>query len=404
MGLKVLRIALTALAVIITAAVMFFARECPLDFPQYYAAGKLFVGGRAPDIYKLDKLAVFEHEAFPKMPVHHEAFPEMPADPIPFWYPPFSVPYFAWLALFSPAASIWMWEILSLTALGASLWLMRKSFALSTNTIIWAAIAVALSGPCAHALVLGQLAFFLLLALSLAIYGLKTENPAAAIIGLTILAMKPNIALPIYIFLLGARRYKLLLQVMAAGVVLVAFSLLTEGVQTYQAYLDVLKYVAGSNRILGLDSCATLQAQILRLIPAESAIVSKFSYALWALVLGGLFWLGNRFRQSPKWLEVGLVAGLPLGLVTAPYLHPYDLLLLVPSFLMFTTMTFQLRLPKDRSVVWISLGALFFVLAYSPIYKAHLQFHVHVWALLAYSAIFIWTVLRNTAQLRKVGT
>jgi hypothetical protein len=416
MAIKFYRIILASVAVIIIGTALFFARECPLDFPQYYAAGKLFVLGRAPEIYQLDKIAAFEHASFPKMPVHHEAFPNFPADPIPFWYPPFAAPYFSWLALFSPAASVWAWEILSLISLGVSLWLLQKAFSLSKTTMMWAAIVIALSGPCAHALVLGQPTFFLLLALSLAIWGLKgQENGAstspvsrrhaiAAVVGLAILSMKPNIALPIYMFLFGARRYRLLAQVVGAGVGLLAFSLLTEGVATYQSYFEALKYVAAGDRIVGLDGCVTIQAQLLRLLPEHKFIIGKLTYGLWALVLAVIFWIGNRFRQSDKWLETGLVAAIPLGLVTAPYLHPYDLMLWVPSFLAFCTMPFTVRIPKDRLLLALSGAALFFALVYSSIYKAHPQLHVHVWALLAYAALFTGTVLRNSAQFCKSGT
>src|SRR5208283_1780530 len=90
-----------------------------------------------------------------------------------------------------------------------------------------------------------------------------------------------------------------------------------------------------------------------------------------------------------KWLEYGLVAAMPLGIVSALYCYYYDLLVLAPTALLLIT-EFEPELPPVGILLGM-MGGLAFMLPFSIfihfewIMKGH-QINPHFLILLAFAA------------------
>jgi hypothetical protein len=89
----------------------------------------------------------------------------------------------------------------------------------------------------------------------------------------------------------------------------------------------------------------TLRGQLLRLellpsmqaIPHMGTLITVTTVLFYAAACGFSFWLARRSRKLDKALELGVLATIPLTVVTSFHCHSYDLLLLVPTILMLFT-------------------------------------------------------------------
>lgn len=386
-------IIVVALAVTIDAA--YLCWQAATDFSQYYLAAKLYTSGQTVTLYDPRQLSDLEHKYFPSMPVRHQNFPELPADPIPFWYPPYAIPVFAWLALFSPYAAMYVWTCLGLVALLFSFVVLHKAFGVSKKalTSLWCLIAV--TGPYVQAIILGQPIFFILLAFCLSIYGFKSNRMWLATLGLCFMVPKPTLALPVVAFLLGAGRYKVVFGAVCFGVLLLVVSFLTTQPETYPKYLELMAYAAKRREIHGLWGHLTLNGQLTRLFPAFQSSFSILVYAAYGMALLYIGWLGWRFRRSRNWLEAGLIGGLPLVLLASPYCHPYDLLILLPAVCCYDAARFMPLFRFEREVLLISFLVLFVFLIYTSIYFAKVPINVHFLWYAAFAGILTAHVIKN---------
>jgi hypothetical protein len=390
--------ALLLCALAVTLYCLWGARACPFDFPQYYCASRLYLSGQSAAIYDEARLGALEHQLFPQMPVTHKYFKDLPADPSPMLYPPYSIPILAGLALLPQSAAMTCWGILGVVSLLGSLILLGKAFAVRMQSLVWIFSVVALTGPCAQAIVLGQPIFFFLLALSAAVYGMKTQRNWLAVLGLSVLLIKPPLAVPILLYLLGARRYRILLGVAACGLALLVLSVISEGAQTYQSYLDLLRYAANHPETMGISGGLTVRSQIVRIFPQATLAAIIVSAPLYLVALGACYCAGRVFSRSQHWLEAGLMAALPIGLVTSLYLHPYDLLIALPSAFAFATARLDVRIPYEREWLLAAFALLFVFFFYSPIYFSGWAINPHVVFFMLFAAITSAAAWRNRAQ------
>jgi Glycosyltransferase family 87 len=373
------------------------ARACPFDFPQYYCASRLYLSGQASVIYDEARLGALEHQLFPQMPITHKYFKDLPADPSPMWYPPYAMPFLCLLAILPQSIAMVGWSISGVASLLGSLILLGKAFEIRFNSLVWIFSVVALSGPCAQAIVLGQPIFFFLLGLSAAVYGIKKERTWLAVAGLSLLLAKPPLVVPILLFLLGAKRYRILLGVAACGVGLLLLSVVTEGAHTYQSYLDLLKYASNHPETMGMTGGLTVRSQILRILPQATGESLILSVPLYISALASSYMAGRVFGSSQHWLEAGLMAALPISLVTAPYLHPYDLLITLPSAFAFATAKLDVRLPYERELLLLAYAFLFVFFIYSPIYFSGWALNPHLVFFLIFAITTTCAVWRNRA-------
>ncbi|MFX9097196.1 hypothetical protein ABTN72_19325, partial [Acinetobacter baumannii] len=79
-------------------------------------------------------------------------------------------------------------------------------------------------------------------------------------------------------------------------------------------------------------SC-TLRGQLYRIFPNQKELMHYISLAFLIPSLVVFFLVGVKARKLENWLECGLVAVMPLGIVSSLYCYYYDLLILAPTAL-----------------------------------------------------------------------
>ncbi|MBI4534186.1 MAG: DUF2029 domain-containing protein [Candidatus Melainabacteria bacterium] len=291
------------------------------DLPEYYAASRMMLEGQGALIYKLDNLGA----------VQHMLYPSMAERIVGLYIPPIALPWLLPLGWLEPAIAPIVWMLVQIVAVAASLLILRKIFALSSKAVLWLWAVLSISGPLYESLRIGQLAPLLLLGFSLAIMALKNNRPFLGSLALSALLLKPQELAPFLVYLVGARRYKVISYLIVLTVGLCGASLLLIGVDGYKNYLDLLSSSVANTLWMQSELSATVRGQLLRFFPEQKVLVTQISSVILVGVLALIFCLGRRESCKVRWLEVGLATAFPLGLITSLHCHDYDLLLLAPS-------------------------------------------------------------------------
>jgi hypothetical protein len=123
-----------------------------------------------------------------------------------------------------------------------------------------------------------------------------------------------------------------------AIIILSILSLLIVGPSGYQNYLSLIQSPESLSHMQP-ELTPTLRGQLLRLeyvfpaIGQSKGIISVVTLAVYAMAIGFSFWLGGKAQKMERPIEVGVLASLPLTVVTSFHCHSYDLLLLTPTLL-----------------------------------------------------------------------
>jgi hypothetical protein len=328
-----------ALAPIVPAVLIFQSRLYfgqINDLPEYYASARMMLSGQGAGIYDLALLAAAQHELFP----------EMGQRVVGLYVPPFSAPLLVPVGLLPAGAAYAVWTSVLVSALVLSVFFLRAAFGLSVVQTLWLFAVLSLSGPAFESVRIGQLAPLLLLALSGALLALKGDRPLLAGFLLGVLLLKPQQLAPMVAYLLGCRRYRPLIGLVASGIVLVVLSLPLLGPAGYDNYWRLVSGSVEHTFSMQPELNPTARGQLLRIFPEAKGAVTLLAGALSICSLAGIAALGARLRQASWWLEAGLIAAVPLGLVTSLHCHDYDLLLLVPTVAALARSALRLNLPR----------------------------------------------------------
>jgi hypothetical protein len=198
---------------------------------------------------------------------------------------------------------------------------------------------------------------------SAALWALKNNRPYLAAFALSGLLCKPQEILAFLVFLVGARRYKTVGALAAIGLVLMAIAYLLIGKEGFANYSELIKNSVTDTRFLVSDISCTLRGQLYRFFPTHRLESHYLSVAVLVPSMLACLWIGDQLRRSEKWLEYGLVAVMPLGIVSALYCYYYDLLILVPTALLLM-IVFEPELPPVGILAGM-LGGLVYMLPFS---------------------------------------
>ncbi|MBI4533189.1 MAG: DUF2029 domain-containing protein [Candidatus Melainabacteria bacterium] len=287
------------------------------DFPNYYAAAKMMASKSGALIYQPSQLQATENKFFP----------QLDGRMVPVNLPPFSLPLLLPLALVPPQAALAGWQILLILALATSFIALQHMFNLSNRATVYLGALVAVSGPAWEAIRHCQIAPFLLVSFLACLNALVQSKFVIAALALTPWLLKPHELLPFLLFLLGARKYLFLGYFFLISCF---FGLISSFVLGQSAYTNYLAFAPSSWEITDFVN-PTIRGQLLRYLGAVTPVALSLSTLIWILALLGLFWCGSRFKDHTSWVGYATLVSMPIGLVTAPHCHNYDLLLLLPS-------------------------------------------------------------------------
>ena len=281
-----------------------FSRPYGSDFAAYYALALIGIDRGWDKLYDLDE----QRRMWTAL------------GPLPF-YPNAQTPVTAYLvapftALPLPVA-YGLWSLLTVVLLLACWWLLAPGRGL----VKAAHLTVPLSFlPTGLALYLGQIDFVVIAALTAAFVALRAGREATAGLALVLIAVKPQLAIlvPFALLLRGHRRT---FAWWAAGSALllavVVVTVTPSGISAYLLRMSTSARVVGPWQIqANLTVAGLLDYSALGWI-AAAALSAAALVAVW------------RRREEP--LEITFVASLLGSMLLAPFLHAYDLVVLVPA-------------------------------------------------------------------------
>jgi hypothetical protein len=198
-----------------------------------------------------------------------------------------------------------------------------------SQSVLFAIAGSFLFFPSFYSVLNGQDTAFLLLGAVCWLTGVIYKNDLFAGLGLSLMTVRPHIALALAIPFLFQRR-KVLVYFLAGAGLLAAFSLLLLGEKGVQDFIKILS-ISAEGKWYGMNEAGmfNLVGLLSRILPTQSDLIRVLG---WIVYFGGLLALCLLWRNYPL-DEKGLGLAILLVLFTAPHLHFHDLaLLLIPIF------------------------------------------------------------------------
>jgi hypothetical protein len=346
------------------------------DLPEYYAGAKLLLHNEAGKIYNLPAFYEVQKQLFPSL-----------ARGIGLFLPPLAVPLLVPIAALPLGTAPQVWTaILSVATVGA-LFLIARYFGLQRQGLAWMLGLAMLSGPVIEGVRIGQLAPLLILALAAFMWFARANRVIGAGLAIAFFVLKPQQMFPMAIFLIGNRKYRLLGIAAAAVIALTLISLPLFGID---GYIQYVKTVSDKSNLVAMqpELNATLRGQMMRFFGTQSSVPTIIGLAGLLCSAAYAFFIGNRFKGSPRWIDAALVGVMPLGLVTSMHCHDYDLVLLIPCIVAVAALAFQ---QKNRFAFAALLFAVPFLqpfyadIHYTMLLKQNSLINLHFIALLLLS-------------------
>jgi hypothetical protein len=300
-----------------------------VDYLAHYSAGYIFRYVSPERLYDLDLQLHIQESIASSYRVTRYYY---------YNHPPILAGILGWVTTKNYNASYFRWVLVLIVFHLASLsilsYLMRR-FQWKTEELRILGISGLLFGPVFIACLKGQDSTFLLLGVSLWIFGLLTDRDRVAGLGLALAVIRPQIALVLALPFLFKRR-KVWWWFVAWGLILLAYSYLMVGAKGLEGFFQVLLF-SGQGTGIDVDKMVTLMGAILRLFsdinPRLFHIIGYGGYGLSILFLCFL-WARSR---ALEFKHIGLA--ILLSMVFSPHMHEHDLsLLLIPALGAATTL------------------------------------------------------------------
>ena len=325
------------------------------DFIAFYAAGRIAQNEGPGHVYDLDLQRHYEEQVV--------GFAILPEHISPYLHPPFVVPIAQLVSGDNFIFSFILWNLVMLAFLvGGTIPLLSLFWeGLDRKEKMILLASILLFYPSFVSLINGQDSAILYLGGCLWLVGLLKKKDWLAGLGLTIMAVRPHIALPLALPFLFRRRevwWWFLLDACLLGGLTLAYA----GVQGTAGFLQILLVSGGGvNYHTGEINMLNLIGLLERLLPAVSPNhIRWFGWGAYAASLISLCVLWAR-RQQLGEKEFSLA--VLLSLFTAPHFHFHDfVLLIVPIACLMLTLRRELYMPAKNAVLLpliISLALLF---------------------------------------------
>ena len=239
-----------------------------------------------------------------------------------FLYPPLYPPPLAWFvapfAALPFAMGYALWNVLLAAALLVTWWLAVPP---TSRLVRLGHLAFAVALPAvAFGLLLGQVVIVVAAAVSISWWLVRHNRPLAAGLVLSLIAVKPQLALMLPVTLLVAGQSRAFLGWAAGSLVMLCAALATIGFGGLQTYAVLL---AGSGHYLG---AMMVYPQLTLPGLLGSGFAATVAQGLVMTVVLGLVW-----RRRGSGLEFPFAAGLCASLLIASFLHPQDVAVLLPA-------------------------------------------------------------------------
>lgn len=297
--------------------------EVGFDFRYIWVAGKLWSAGKSP--YGPDFIFTFDELIHALRPISH------------FWvYPPYWLPIAVPLGVLPFAFAAKLWGALNIGFVVSAAWLFSRSrgialaFVLAGLTLVDASVL---------AIWYGQTSLIVLIGSSLLLWSTEAKHKtAAATAALVLLALKPNVGVFFFIFMMLRRRFGVVIGAACALVLLCIPTILLFDFREFTAFFHALSQYNAPQTEANLPANMTGAVNLLSLAMPDSAarLISLIA------MLGSTVALGLAARAGSE--STRLMGMIVATLVFVP-LHDYDLSLLVLPLLWVGSKDRRLTIP-----------------------------------------------------------
>ena len=295
-----------------------------LDFVSFYTAGRIARIGDWSNVYDMQRELTIQNSI---------AGESLPMDEfLPYNHPPLLLPFQAWMAVddYSQAFLYWIF-IRGLLILIAGFWIFRMVRRLGWDCFSswFFTIECLLFYPVFIGLIKGQDTSLALLGLVVCLSGLVRSNDMESGLGLSLLLIRPQLALPLSLPFIFKRR-KIWWWFLAGAVLLGLYSVL---MVKWQGVLDFLNQLAisANGEMVAIHSFAmyNLKGMLIRSFPVlETTVIPVITWAAYLLTIVIIcVWWARSTDIHPRQFGLAVI----LVLFVSPHLHHHDLaLLLIP--------------------------------------------------------------------------
>jgi hypothetical protein len=336
----------------------------------FYVAGHLTANRRSSELYPQSDAQSFIDSPFDN--AAHALLPHLPKTTTgAYMYIPLVAGFFAPFSLIDPNIALFLWQTLSVLALGLSCFLLSRLTAVKTSEAFFLSFLYA---PVFLTLWAGQLGLGLgLLPLCIGYFLLLRERPLAAGLVWSLLLLKPQYFFAAAFVGLACAvrgRYRTLVGMSFGVIALVSLTIAAFSPSITLQWL-LSHRVSDAYFFAGLQGIPShlvtgLPANLMILLPLDERRAAKLPLyvagaAAWLVGL----WFCNKFKsdqlhQSAQ-ISLTFVIGLVLSTLTLPHLLYYDLCVLLPAgFLLLAKSGPLPDLKEFRNLAvigWISISA-----------------------------------------------
>lgn len=319
------------------------------DFPAYYVTSTRIRAGEAADVY------VVEHQ--------REAGRKLSPDINPLVVePPYALFAAAPLSVVPFALAKAVFTGLLITAMAAAVIVLSRSLLLTNRQTLILIGLVAGSGPVFEIFKISKPIPFFLLAMMVSLWFLRKNQDYKSGVVAAVCLFKPQFFLPYLLFAAGAGRLRFIVGCAAAGLALVVISLPIFGVQGYSNFFALLSQISAHPELAGVEMMPVLKGQLLRL-NISTSLSAALTNGIYGLALLLLVLLGRSKHKLVHWWIPGVVAGFGSVACFYPYMHLYDLVIIIPS-LCFVALS---QSKENRQIIFV-LMVLSLIWFMNPIY------------------------------------
>jgi hypothetical protein len=295
-----------------------------LDFISFYTAGRIARAGDWIKVYDMQREVALQSSI---------AGRSLPMDEfLPYNHPPLLLPFQAWMAVdvYTQAYLYWI-MIRLLLILTAGFWIFRMVRRLGWDRLSswFFTIECVLFYPVFIGLIKGQDTSLALLGLVVCLSGLVRSNDMESGLGLSLLLIRPQLALPLALPFIFKRR-RIWWWFLVGAVLLGLYSFLMVGWQGVRDFLNQVA-ISANGETVAIHSFAmyNLKGMLIRLFPAlETTVIPAITWMAYLLTIVILcVWWARSTDIHPRQFGLAVI----LTLFFSPHLHDHDLaLLLIP--------------------------------------------------------------------------
>ena len=340
------------------------AERTGADFVAFYTSGRIAQSHGAAKVYEPALQQAVQQELV--------GFPLAPGQVLLYNHVPYLIPITAILVSENYVASFYRWLGLLLALSIAGVVLLTGLFRRDAwgRREIWLAAAGMLTFfPLFVSLLNGQDTAFILLGLSIFLFGMLTGKDWLAGLGLALTTVRPHVTVLLAVPFLF-RRQKVLGWFCAGAALLGLLSLAIMGLDGMRGFLQVLLVTAGGEWY-GMKEpfMVNLVGLLWRVAPGlGGAIIRGIGWTVYGLTLAGLCVLWAHSREITE-KQIGLA--VTLTLFSVPHLHYHDLaLLLIPiaALVLYLVRGGSLEI-KKAALAPLGISVAFLFSNFAPILK-----------------------------------